>query len=366
MPTARELLEQADALMRKGRGTAGHAPAPPSPAAVWPPFVPGATSPRTIQREPIAPSEALTSAPSVPDTSAVADLTAEIALPAVEAPDLAAAVDAAQVAPVEVPTLSEAVSDIELDGEVPAAAGLEGDADDFPVLTDAVDAAFVATTDEGSRAPWEARGTVEAVEGQPPSAPSEPSAPRSASEESVEPGADIPIAGFTPLGPQPAYDIRLSVDFEDVALAAPREATTGNDVGAALSVAEGELADTGTMPEVSLVDIEAVAPAGGPEQVGGERDEDERIDEAGIDEAGIDEARIDEAVDAIRMQVLQRIDIFTDTTLRARLGEELRPLVERASGELVTAINQHVGEWLRTYVAEVLEQEIERWRNGQR
>jgi hypothetical protein len=80
----------------------------------------------------------------------------------------------------------------------------------------------------------------------------------------------------------------------------------------------------------------------------------------------LDDARIAEAVDEIRMQVLQRIDIFTDTTLRAKLGEQLQPLVERASADLVAAINQHVGTLLRTYVAEALEQEIERWRNSQR
>jgi hypothetical protein len=89
----------------------------------------------------------------------------------------------------------------------------------------------------------------------------------------------------------------------------------------------------------------------------------------GSDESGaapaLDDARIAEAVDEIRMQVLQRIDIFTDTTLRAKLGEQLQPLVERASAELVAAINQHVGDLLRTYVAEALEQEIERWRDSQ-
>jgi hypothetical protein len=93
-------------------------------------------------------------------------------------------------------------------------------------------------------------------------------------------------------------------------------------------------------------------------------------DQGGPDESGaapaFDDARIAEAVDEIRMQVLQRIDIFTDTTLRAKLGEQLQPLVERASADLVAAINQHVGDLLRTYVAEALEQEIERWRDSQR
>ena len=65
----------------------------------------------------------------------------------------------------------------------------------------------------------------------------------------------------------------------------------------------------------------------------------------------------------IGMQVLQRIDIFTDTTLRERLGERLKPVVERISAELVDALNQHVGELLRAHVAEAIEREIETWHN---
>jgi hypothetical protein len=72
-----------------------------------------------------------------------------------------------------------------------------------------------------------------------------------------------------------------------------------------------------------------------------------------------------EIAEEIRMQVLQRIDIFTDTGLREQLGERLKPLVDRASAELVDAINQHVGEILRGYVAEAIEREIESWRNRQ-
>ena len=62
------------------------------------------------------------------------------------------------------------------------------------------------------------------------------------------------------------------------------------------------------------------------------------------------------------MQVLQRIDLFTDTGLREQLGERLKPIVDRASADLVATINQHVGELLRAYVAEAIEREIERWR----
>jgi hypothetical protein len=128
----------------------------------------------------------------------------------------------------------------------------------------------------------------------------------------------VALAGFAPLRPQPGYEAPSILDREDQAEPDASEA----------------------VPETP-VPPPAAAPV-------------------------LDDARVAEAVDEIRMQVLQRIDIFTDTTLRAKLGEQLQPLVERASAELVAAINQHVGDLLRTYVAEALEQEIERWRDGQR
>ncbi len=68
----------------------------------------------------------------------------------------------------------------------------------------------------------------------------------------------------------------------------------------------------------------------------------------------------------IRMQVLQRIDIFTDTGLKDQLNQRLQPIVDRASADLVAAINQHVGQLLRAYVAEAIEREIEKWRANSR
>ena len=75
-----------------------------------------------------------------------------------------------------------------------------------------------------------------------------------------------------------------------------------------------------------------------------------------------DQARWDAVAEEIRMQVLQRIDLFTDTGLREQLGSRLKPIVDRASADLVATINQHVGELLRAYVAEAIEREIEQWR----
>ena len=64
----------------------------------------------------------------------------------------------------------------------------------------------------------------------------------------------------------------------------------------------------------------------------------------------------------IRMQVLQRLDLFTDTGMRDQLGARLQPIVARASAELVETINQALGELVRGYVAEAIEREIDTWR----
>jgi len=77
-----------------------------------------------------------------------------------------------------------------------------------------------------------------------------------------------------------------------------------------------------------------------------------------------DEARWERLAEDVRMQVLQRIDIFTDTGLQEQLKERLQPIVDRASADLVATINQQVGQLLRAYVAEAIEREIDKWRQG--
>ncbi len=67
----------------------------------------------------------------------------------------------------------------------------------------------------------------------------------------------------------------------------------------------------------------------------------------------------------ISMQVLQRLDLFTDTSLKEQLARHLEPIVERASTELVGAITEHVGRLLRTYVSEAIEREIAQWKREQ-
>jgi hypothetical protein len=68
----------------------------------------------------------------------------------------------------------------------------------------------------------------------------------------------------------------------------------------------------------------------------------------------------------ISMQVLQRLDVFTDTGLKDQLARHLQPIVDRASAELVSGISEQLGKLVRSYVAEAIEREIAQWRNDHR
>ena len=75
-----------------------------------------------------------------------------------------------------------------------------------------------------------------------------------------------------------------------------------------------------------------------------------------------DWARWEALAEEIRMQVLQRIDILTDTRLRKQLGAQLQPIVDRASVQMVETINEEVGTLLRACIAEAIEREIDKRR----
>jgi hypothetical protein len=79
-----------------------------------------------------------------------------------------------------------------------------------------------------------------------------------------------------------------------------------------------------------------------------------------------DEERWQALSEQISMQVLQRVDLFTDTGLKEQLAAHQQPIVERAGAELVGAITLHVGRLLKVYVAEAIEREIAQWRDSQR
>jgi hypothetical protein len=81
--------------------------------------------------------------------------------------------------------------------------------------------------------------------------------------------------------------------------------------------------------------------------------------------AAADQERWRALAEQISMQVLQRVDLFTDTGLKDQLAQRLKPIAERASAELVVAITQNVGRLLRTYVSEAIEREIAQWKRDQ-
>jgi hypothetical protein len=119
-------------------------------------------------------------------------------------------------------------------------------------------------------------------------------------------------------------------------------------------------ADSDEASELALAEVEESAPEVGAETLSVAV---EPVSASAAPATIDDRERWDALAEEIRMQVLQRIDLFTDTGLREQLGERLQPIVDRASADLVATINQHVGELLRAYVAEAIEREIERWRH---
>ena len=253
--------------------------------------------------------------------------------------------------------------------------------DDFPLLTDAVPDPLPEEVTVPVPPPASANDIVvpppaPAVDANDPSAqrvepapavalgaPDEPATARPAFEDrvvgrdqqgepsiwSVPPGSAITITetgpdSLSPLQEEIQRGSRTSANDGDALWRT--EASEG-----AAEIVEPVSADTEVSGEVSLVDRgeDIVAP----------------IEDFPLD-ATLDATRWNLMAEDIRMQVLQRIDIFTDTGLREQLNRRLQPIVDRASADLVAAINQHVGQILREYVAEAIEREIEKWRQEPR
>ena len=330
MPTARELLEQADALMRRNRQEAARATREPTPAQ----------GPRSV-----APA----AVPSLPAGGPTK----------YETPTLSAKGNEIEIE--DVPILRDAIAP-------PRAA--RGD-DDVPVLTDAVHEIDVAApiVDEGEPSDWMTPPAEdESVLG--PSPPSVAVVPPATLPASGAPHREAPPSARVPppdleelsqrvyadrdsdvtvrrpaptLGAPPAP--RPTPEIEDLAEASLSDLDP--DVTWTRPIAPGSVAAVpirDSLPEPAAPRVDAAAPpASRSVPSGGE---------------------FDALAEEIRMQVLQRIDMFTDTGLRERLGERLKPIVDRASADLVDAINQHVGEILRAYVAEAIEREIDRWKSG--
>jgi hypothetical protein len=292
MPTARELLEQADALMRRnrkrGKGRLG---------------VPTLTDALGVDRDAsLAPTVILSDAPPVGVDPIALDTPLDVDAMAADLPTDADPISLDTLA--EVPVLTDAVAwppaaasleDAEFADEAIDHTGGDAEADDANALAADAGDAFPASA---------ADAEAVAASVQPPAV-----LEQEASELPPEDEPELPAAP------------RLDDDF--ILEIPPPQAEAPHVV-----------AENSPIPPV----------AGPATLVPGSRDWDALAEE-------------------IRMQVLQRLDLFTDTGLREQLGARLSPIVERASAALVETINRELGELVRGYVAEAIEREIESWRN---
>ena len=331
MPTARELLEQADALMRRNR-----APVP------------------------VAEDEAA-EAPAIPELTEVAATDAIAALP-----------DAADVAVDEPVPAREALAR-ELPGSAAAGAGeapaiAELVLDDIPELTEAI---------EEIEAPsiLAAGGDFEF------------------GEPSVFLGPEHGEASLFGPWPYPDASLRETDAGDDVDEVPATAAETGVlyvapelldeallqqlPADALVAAGAGPPATAPVAPAVDAAATPVAAPSAqasfvlllrpdAPEQPAPPAAPAALTLPPPVPDPEAEAARWATLAEEIRMQVLQRIDIFTDTGLQDQLALRLQPIVDRASADLVVTINQHLGQLLRAYVAEAIEREIEKWRAGDR
>ncbi len=302
MPTARELLEQADALMRRNRMPAGEMP--PRPVDI------------PVLTEVVEAPARFADAPSSPRRPA-------------DAKD-----GRAKQSDIEPPTPVLAL-------------------DDVPVLTDVVEEIEAPTIagsfDDDEPSQWE----IERDRAAPVRAGEVPAVTATAADRDVKPSGTL----------------------DDSAAPAPddSEARTAGDPSAAQSSDTSVVAPTqpDEVDELALDELEAPsAPPSGPTSatqpvasastLATPREAPSPASGAADD----DDEQWDALAEEIRMQVLQRIDMFTDTGLHEQLTVRLKPIVDRASADLVATINEQVRQLLRTYVAEAVEREIEKWRYG--
>jgi hypothetical protein len=294
MSSARELLEQADALMRRNRRPSREEDIPELTDAI-----PDGVS--------------LRAAVPVPDA----------ARRAAHAPTM---ID-------DIPELTEAVEEI----EAPSILEYPDDPDELSRWLQETEPKTPELRPSG--APREAGPTPQAA-----FAPAAPRADAAAPRESLVPPTErIPTEALAPaIGHTAAAPLTEAVEL--VPIAEPAEEIFADDFSAA------EFADAAPADEIFA---DAATATITPTAAG-----------TGLPIDTDDPERWKALAEEIRMQVLQRIDIFTDTGLREQLTARLQPVVDRASADLVATINREVGQLLRTYVAEAIEREIEHWRHG--
>jgi hypothetical protein len=319
MPTARELLEQADALMRRNRGGDTGIPVLtdviPDESAL--PSRPGPST-----RERTGP----TSRGQIADARAPRDW--EERNEANRAPENVPAEDVTRA---EVPEVGEQADE-------PAAASV-GDIDALainddaeldlepPLLTDVVEeiaidlAPLPPAMAEGEPSVWLGPDTIDPA------------------LHSITGPAPNTVGVVPPVrAPEPQAEAPGRADERD-----PMVSRTLRAAGS-----EPTPPPTGSTPS-DRTEIPAVSPR-----------------ESVFAEVTNDEERWRALAEQISMQVLQRLDLFIDTGLKTKLASHLQPIVARASAELVETINVHVGQLVQTYIAEAIEREIAQWRKQQK
>jgi hypothetical protein len=380
MATARELLAQADALMRRNRLREAVRTTPPEESADFPVLTEAVgietrPSPEPSQidiEQAIDVAELETEAAVAAATDAA--LAREAAANGIAAPcapvaddeadnlpgDMMVAVEGPEatsaVAPLAQHTFERADADVVIPADAlsfaPATTAVVArgaDLDDFPVLTEVVDASLDADTpaEMGERVTWaEFDADIVARD----ATPVESNVARVDTLAAVEPLAPVSDAKIVETPPAPfienAATDEPSAMVEVIELspadAALVEASLPEPVNFDAVAEPIEASVAGALPEAPAVAIAAPATA------------------AAL--VAADAARWNALAEEIRMQVLQRIDIFTDTGLQEQLAARLQPIVDRASADLVATINQQIGALLRAYVAEAIEREIDRWR----
>jgi hypothetical protein len=348
VPTARELIEQADALMRRNRsGAIDDIPVltdaiPVNEATLLARqsvheddvLAPVSPDPIPTLTERVASSVAATADLIIVEGEASDWLDFDEAQPSIigEAPDSIAIVPPVKVAKVPDEALLESAEHEEIE------------------LTSAVEEDF----DDDLAARAEKAPDAPAPDAVPPAMSA--NTPSSVTAQAEEPSAAALAAALAAAVPVPSPP---SVSPPPEAPTAHPSSSVASEDGEALPTEEPAMmptAEAAAAPEPALMPATSE-----PEGLTAPEPAEAAIAPAKSSQWD-DQARWDLAAEEIRMQVLQRIDLFTDTGLREQLGQRLQPIVDRASADLVATINLHVGELLRAYVAEAIEREIERWR----
>jgi len=323
MPTARELLEQADALMRRNRGGDTGIPVLtdviPDESAM-----PSRAGPSTRERTGPA------SRGQIADARAPRDW--EERNEAKRALENAAAEDATRAAvPPEVGEQTDEPAAAASVGDIDALAindDAEGDLEP-PLLTDVVEeiainlAPLPPAMAEGDPSNWLGPDTID---------------PELHSITGPAPDTVGVVPPVTSRAPEPRAEAPGQADERD-----PMVSRTLRAAGS-----EPTPPPTGSTPP-NRTEILAASPR-----------------ESVPAEVTNDEERWRALAEQISMQVLQRLDLFIDTGLKTKLASHLQPIVARASAELVETINVHVGQLVQTYIAEAIEREIAQWRKQQK